>query len=379
MRGVVIVAGHVCLDIIPAIPEGAAKIEPGRLVEVGGAQLATGGPVSNTGLSLHKLGVPVRLIGKVGDDLFGQAVRDVFASHGPNLGGSLVVAPGEVTSYSVVISAPGVDRIFLHAPGCNNTFVASDLPEAALEDARIVHFGYPPLMRSIYQRGGRELTLLMSRVKSHGLLTSLDMSLPDPTSEAGKADWRAILAASLPYVDLFMPSADECLFMLDRARYLEIAAERGAAGVSEALRPADFRWLANEALAMGASVVALKAGAQGLYVKTRACAGLGMPGDWPDQERMAPCFRAHVVGTTGSGDATIAGLLMGVAEGWSLDAAMIAATATGACCVEAADSVGGVRPWPEIATRLRGGWARHELAIEEPGWTLDAETQVWRR
>lgn len=379
MRGVVIVAGHVCLDLIPAIPEGAAKIEPGRLVEVGAAQLATGGPVSNTGLSLHKLGVPVRLIGKVGDDLFGHAVRDVFAAHGPELGENLVVAPGEVTSYSVVISPPGVDRIFLHAPGCNDTFVAADLPDDALEDARVVHFGYPPLMRSIYENGGRELALLMSRVKSHEPLTSLDMSLPDPTSEAGKADWRAILSSSLPYVDLFLPSADECLFMLDRPRYLAIAAERGAAGVSEALTVADFRWLADEALGMGASVVALKAGAQGLYVKTGACAGLSLPDDWPDQERMSPCFRANVIGTTGSGDATIAGFLMGVAERWSLDEAIVAATATGACCVEAADSVGGIRPWTEVAKRLSAGWERHALSIVEPGWTCDASTGVWRR
>ena len=66
----VVVAGHVCLDVIPVL-SGPAGLEPGRLLEIGPAEMSTGGAVPNIGLSLHRLGVPVRLMGKVGDDLFG--------------------------------------------------------------------------------------------------------------------------------------------------------------------------------------------------------------------------------------------------------------------------------------------------------------------
>ena len=58
-----VVAGHICLDIIPALA-GEAIPAPGRLVAAGPAVTATGGAVSNTGLALHRLGVPTRLAGR---------------------------------------------------------------------------------------------------------------------------------------------------------------------------------------------------------------------------------------------------------------------------------------------------------------------------
>src|SRR5260370_24592553 len=73
----VIVAGHICLDIFPtfaADETGEKVLMPGKLVYVGPALLALGGAVANTGLALHRLGVATRLIGQVGDDLFGRAL-----------------------------------------------------------------------------------------------------------------------------------------------------------------------------------------------------------------------------------------------------------------------------------------------------------------
>ena len=65
-----IVAGHICLDIIPDLSGSTLEqfrrtFVPGRLVQVGSATLGTGGAVSNVGLALHKLGLDVRLMGKV--------------------------------------------------------------------------------------------------------------------------------------------------------------------------------------------------------------------------------------------------------------------------------------------------------------------------
>lgn len=53
----VVVAGHLCLDIIPEFPEGTeSKVEklfiPGKLIEVKEATISTGGVVSNVGLAL---------------------------------------------------------------------------------------------------------------------------------------------------------------------------------------------------------------------------------------------------------------------------------------------------------------------------------------
>ena len=58
----IVVAGHVCLDIIPAWdPAGGdvqSRMVSGALLNVGPATLSTGGAVSNVGIALHRLGVP---------------------------------------------------------------------------------------------------------------------------------------------------------------------------------------------------------------------------------------------------------------------------------------------------------------------------------
>ena len=84
-----------------------------------------------------------------------------------------------------------------------------------------------------------------------------------------------------------------------------------------------------------------------------------------------------MVGTTGAGDATIAGLLGALLRGLGPEQAATAAVAVGACNVEAADALSGVRPWDETWDRVRSGWARHDLALEAPGWHFDDQHQLW--
>ena len=76
----VVVAGHICLDVIPTFaPETRqALLRPGTLVMVGPAQLSPGGAVANVGLALLRLGCRPRLFGKVGDDLFGATLVDLL-------------------------------------------------------------------------------------------------------------------------------------------------------------------------------------------------------------------------------------------------------------------------------------------------------------
>jgi hypothetical protein len=50
----------------------------------------------------------------------------------------------------------------------------------------------------------------------------------------------------------------------------------------------------------------------------------------------------------------------------------------GACNVEAADTLGGVRSWEETLRRVASGWSRHDLRIEAPGWGFDAGAGLWR-
>lgn len=386
----VVVAGHICLDIIPAISrrEGGmgALLTPGKLVDVGAATISTGGAVSNTGLALHRLGVPTRLMGKIGNDILGKAILESLRQYGPELTGGMIVTEGEASSYTIVISPPGVDRVFLHCPGCNNTFGADDVADERLAGARLFHFGYPPLMRSMFVNGGSELAELLRRVKARGLTTSLDMARPDPDSEAGRVDWAGLLKRALPQVDLFLPSWEELLFMLDRKRFERVLAEAGPDGLLDAIDPELLSELAGRLIGMGVAIAAIKLGDRGLYVRTTAdparleAMGACAPQDreaWLGRELLTTCFEVDVVGTTGSGDCTIAGFLAGILRGHAPEEVITAAVAVGACNVEQADATSGIPPLATVEARIRSGWARRPNRLALPGWTWDAENSVW--
>ncbi|MFZ6026075.1 MAG: carbohydrate kinase family protein [Chloroflexota bacterium] len=386
----VVVAGHICLDIIPRIERIPAQglsglLQPGHLFNIGPAALSTGGAVSNTGLALHKLGVPTCLVAKVGADPLAETIRAVVDAFGPGLSDGLVTDPAVGSSYTIIISAPEVDRIFWHCPAANDAFGADDIDDDLLRQAALLHFGYPPLMRRIVEDGAAELLALLRRAKVAGISTSLDMSFPDPESVGGQADWRAILAAALPDVDIFTPSIDELLFMQQRATYERLAARPG--GLLAHVTPELLSGLSAELLAWGAKIVMIKTGPRGAYLRTAgvprlAQMGRGVPGDlaaWADRELWAPCFAVDVVGTTGSGDATIAGFLAALLRDRSPAEAMTAAVAVGACNVEAADALGGLRTWEETLARIAAGWPRCSWPLAAPGWEWSATLNLWQK
>ncbi len=383
-----IVAGHICLDIIPQIdpiPGGRldAILQPGKMLLVGPAAIATGGAVSNTGLALHRLGIPTELAAKIGDDAFGQVICDVVDAYGPRLSQGLIRDARVGSSYTVIISPPEIDRIFLHCSGANNEFTAADVSDERLAQAALLHFGYPPVMRRMYENGAAQMIELFRRAKAAGATTSLDMTFPDPNSPGGQADWPAIFKSLLPFVDVFAPSIDELLFMLRRETYARLAALPG--GLLEALTPALLSSLGAELLEMGARIVVIKTGSRGAYLRTAGAEqmqqlGRAAPSDaaaWANVELWAPCFAVDVVGTTGSGDATIAGFLSALLRDLGPRQAMTAATAVGACNVEAADALSGLRPWEETMARVAAGWPRRVWALDAPGWGWDAAQQVW--
>ena len=387
-----VVAGHLCLDIIPDMSGSAQdKFEtmflPGRLVEVGPATFSTGGPVSNTGLALHKLGISTQLMGKVGADLFGQAVKQLMVAYDPRLADSMVVDETVSTSYTVVINPPGVDRIFLHCPGANDTFNVEDVPYEQVVTASLFHFGYPPIMRLMYADGGQQLAEIFRRARETGVTCSLDMALPDPASAAGRADWPTILQKALPYVDIFLPSIEEILFMARREIYDELCRQAGSPNFLPLLTPDLLSDLSRELQEWGAKIVCFKLGDRGFYLRTparpvvdnlgRACPS--NPAAWADKELWAPCFEVDLVGAAGSGDTTIAGFLAALLRDLSPEEAATAAVAVGACNVEAADSLSGLRSWQETMERIAAGWPRQQLALAAPGWQFDGNYQHWSR
>jgi sugar/nucleoside kinase (ribokinase family) len=98
---------------------------------------------------------------------------------------------------------------------------------------------------------------------------------------------------------------------------------------------------------------------------------------WASRELWSPIFQTDTVGTTGAGDAAIAGFLAALLRDMSPIEAVTIAGAVGACNVEAPDAVSGIRSWDETLARIRGGWPRKALKFNAPGWRFDELQQVW--
>lgn len=379
-----VVAGHLCFDMYPSFAslDGADNalgkiLVPGKLVNIGPMTVSTGGPVSNTGLALLQLGVNAVLMGKVGTDSFGTLIKESFAERSADE--HLIVVEGESTSYTIGIAIPGVDRIFLHHPGSNDTFCADDVNYDIAAQARLFHFGYPPLMKQMYESGD-QLATILRRVRELGTTTSLDMALPDPDSPAGKVDWKKMLKDILPYVDIFLPSAEETLFMLDRPKFDRLTDEGG--DMLDSLAADDLAALAEKLLAYGCKVAVLKCGHRGIYIRTGDfCTDCGstVPDEcWKHRELWEPVFSPdNLVSAAGSGDSAIAGFLAAFLRGLPIEVCLRYATAAGAENLEAMDAVSGVGTWDEITKRIDGGWPKAKLDVGSEGWNFDADKQLW--
>ena len=386
----VAVAGHVCLDIIPSFHSENRNFNdilvPGKLIDVGPAAMASGGSVSNTGIALHRLGIPTRMIGKIGSDQFGNMVLGLLNAQDPSLTRGMIIDSSGSTSYTIVISPPDRDRMFLHCSGVNDTFCNADIKDEQINGIRLFHFGYPPLMRKMFRHGARELEELFQRFRKNGIITSLDMAKPDPESEAGRANWTQILERVLPYVDLFLPSLDEILFMIDRKTYDSLIGQYDEASLPERVDTKLLDKLADTLISMGALAVAIKLGDQGLYLRTgarterlaSAAESEANSTPWRNRQLLAPCFRTSVAGTTGAGDCTIAGFIAGLLSGTDPVAVITNAAGVGACCTETSDATSGIPAWQTVIDRINSGWQRLDPKIDMSGWQWDEGGAVWK-
>ena len=372
----VMVAGHLCLDMIPRIIHSAKNIgdifHPGKLLNVGECVLGTGGAVSNTGIALKKLGAKVCFCARVGNDEIAQTTISILRKNGDASG--ISVSGKSASSYSVVIAIPGIDRIFLHHTGTNDEFSSGDLDKSLLSECCHFHLGYPSLLKKVSQNDGAELLKIFKAAKSAGATTSLDMSLPDPDSFFGKLDWRRILERTLPYVDVFVPSFEEALFMLYPEKFLKLKKRSGGADITWSQDDGTYREIAVEYIGMGANVVVIKAGTRGIYLKTSD----RLDRCWSGREIWCPAYKiAKIASATGAGDASIAGFLKAYLEGFSPEKCLKAAVCLGWQNVQAYDSVGGIRTWKETLSIIGKNMPFIDPAISAKRWKFDGSNGLW--
>ncbi|MFW5988161.1 MAG: carbohydrate kinase family protein [bacterium] len=347
-------------------------------MEVDGIKFSTGGVVFNTGLALYKLGIKTNLITKIADDYLGNIIKEKLKNKDEELLKNLIEVKGEFSSYTIVLNPDDTDRIFLHYPGLNETYKAEDISCKQVQEDHIFHFGYPPLLRQFYKNEGKESVKLFKKIKKLGIVTSLDMTLPDSNSESGNVDWNIYLDNVLPYVNIFAPSFEELLYMIAYPKY-----KLFEAGKIE-ITPQLLDYLADSLIKKGADIILIKLGNQGLYMRSKninnsLLTKLISAKKWSQKQMLAPCFSVDVVDTTGAGDTTIAGFLASVFKGNNPETALEIATAVGAHCVEELGAISGIKPLSNVESRIENGWEKRTLNIKLDAWEFNQKHKLYVR
>ena len=226
-----------------------------------------GGAPANFLAALAKFGACTALLGKVGDDTFGQMLRSTLEGLGIETKG-LVFAPDIFTTLAFVTLDKHGNRSFSFArkPGADTQLRFEELDLTLIEQAKVFHFGtlsltHEPARSATYQA--------VAYAKSLGKLISFDPNLRLPLWDRVE-DAKAQILWGLAQADVVKISDDEVdfLFHLD-----------SQAGAKHILTQ------------YGAKLVFVTCGAEGCWFETRsACGQVDIP------KGIQP------VDTTGAGD-----------------------------------------------------------------------------
>jgi len=260
---------------------------PGTSQPLEDVALCPGGNSINTGIALARLGVAVRVIGAIGQDLFGQFIRDRVRAEGIDDSG-LVTLPNGKTSTSIVLVQGSGERRFLHLRGVNAFYSGQGLDWKQVEGARIFHYASAfaiPIMDKT------TLASALEQSQELGCMTSMNICWDV------RGRWLEVIKSALPSTDIIFPNREEGE---------QLTGESQPAAIAARLR------------GLGVKTVIVKLGAAGCYVES-AQGSFTSPG-----------FAVHAVDTTGAGDCFAAGFLAALCRGQTLAAAARYANACGA-------------------------------------------------
>ena len=180
-----------------------------------------GGAPCNVLAMLRKLGKSCAFVGKVGNDMFGKLLKDVITDAGINAD-ALVMDDKIPTTLAFVQTFANGDRdfSFYRKPGADMMLTADELPEEAIANARIFHFG----TLSMTHESVRAATIkAVGLAKEGGALISFDPNLRPPLWEDLEEAKRQI-AWGLSQCDILKIADNELEFMTGETDFYKGAA-----------------------------------------------------------------------------------------------------------------------------------------------------------
>lgn len=284
MPSPILVVGSINLDLVCS---GKRIPAPGETLKGETFRTFHGGKGANQAVAVGRLGYPVNMIGKVGDDDFGPGLRRGLSA--ANVGvRNVSVAKGVSSGVALItVDSTGQNSITV-VPGANDRLLPRDLQKCL------------PQIRA----AGMILTQLEIPMETVDYLCSTARRFDIPVI-LDPAPARPIPRKVLRNVTYLTPNETEACALCGLA--------------SGDLTPANVASIAEQLLKGGPTSVIVKMGSHG------ACIA-GVDGF----RRMIPAFKVRAIDSTAAGDAFNAGLAVGLVRGLSLEDAARYGAAVGA-------------------------------------------------
>ncbi|WP_428938681.1 ribokinase [Fontivita pretiosa] len=294
----IVVIGSINMDLVcrtPSIPQ------PGQTILGYDFMTIPGGKGANQAVAAAKLSRPgskVYMVGRVGDDDFGQRLLNGLVNHGVDTT-HVTITEGLASGVAMILVDRKGENSIVVAPGANAKLTPRDVDaaEGVISSAAAVlmqlEIPHETVMHAI------------AMCRRLGVYTILD---PAPAARLPRA---------MMEVDLIVPNQSEAEILLGLDRSITRLKRVKRKGVI------DPKQVASTLLAKGPRAVVLKLGARGSILLER---------DGTIQT-FKP-FKVKVVDTTAAGDAFAGALAVARAEGMQMPEAMYFANAAGALCCE---------------------------------------------
>jgi ribokinase len=272
----ILVVGSLNMDLVVRAPRFPA---PGETISGEDLAIIPGGKGANQAVAAARLGADVSMLGRVGSDVFGQALLDNLSNNQVDV--SRVQRDSAATgTATIIVDAHGQNSIVL-SPGANGKVMpadVADLPEARI---LILQFEIPP--DAVFRAAQ------LAREKGMRVIVN-----PAPA--------RKVRPELLKLVDILVPNESE-LSLLTGTPVNDSASAEAAARLM---------------IAQGAGMVIVTRGEHGSLTVT------------PNDIYHVPAFQVDVIDTTAAGDAFIGGLAVSLAEDKPIREALTYANACGA-------------------------------------------------
>lgn len=301
-----------CAGII-VMDHGCSPIDhfplEGELIATTGMALTLGGCAANVGVNLSKLDINAEILGKIGDDDFGEIILRKLKKTGTNIN-KIIKQKNSHTSQTLIINIKGQDRRFIHMIGANEDFTDNDLQKKDIEGCRIIYLGGYLLMNKLTPD---HVANIFQMAQKNGSKTVLDVVTPGFGNHLEK------LTPILPYVDVFLPNDTEAKLI---------------SGIENPVKQAEFF----KSLGVKTSIITM--GNQGtIMLNNQGCYRAGI-------------FNIDYHDGSGSGDAFTAGFISGLLDNKSEIECIEIGSALGASCVRTQGTTEGVFNKKECAQFL---------------------------